>query len=52
MSYVELSLLGYAAVVRHEYALTRQVLSRPRFTPGYFLHGFPMRVYKLGKPVA
>ena len=52
MSYVELSLLGYAAVVRHENALTRQVLSRPRFTPGYFLHGFPMRVYKLGKQVA
>ena len=49
MSYVELSLLGYAAVIRHENALTREILSRPRFTPGYFFHSFPMRGWKLGR---
>lgn len=43
MSYAELSLLGYAAIVRHENALSRQIISRPRFTPGYFLHRMPMR---------
>lgn len=51
MSYIELSLLGYAAVIRHENALSREILSRPRCTPGYFLHAFPMRGYKLGKKV-
>ena len=45
MCYVQLSLLGYAAVVRHQNALTRQY-SGPtpvRYTPGWYLHGFPMR---------
>ena len=45
MCYVQLSLLGYAAVVRHQNALTRQYLgpSPVRYTPGWYLHGFPMR---------
>ena len=43
MCYVQLSLLGYAAVVRHENALAMERLSEPRYTPGWFLHGFPMR---------
>lgn len=49
MGYIELSLLGYAACMKHENALTCEVLSRPRLTPGYFLHGFPMREMWLGK---
>jgi hypothetical protein len=43
MCYVQLSLLGYAGVVRHENSLTMERLSEPRYTPGWFLHGFPMR---------
>lgn len=49
MSFVELSLLGYAAVIRHENALSREIMSRPRFTPGYFIHAFPMRGWKFGR---
>ena len=43
MAYVQLSLLGYAAVVRHRNALTLEDFSPPRLTPGWFLHGFPLR---------
>ena len=43
MSYIELSLLGYAAKVEHMDALSRTVYSPPRYTIGYFLHAFPMR---------
>ena len=43
MSYIELSLLGYAAKVEHMDALSRTVYSPPRYTIGYFMHAFPMR---------
>lgn len=43
MSYIQLSLLGYAAKVEHMDALSRTVYSPPRYTIGYFMHGFPMR---------
>ena len=43
MSYIELSLLGYAARVDHMDALRMAEYSKPRYTIGYFLHGFPMR---------
>ncbi len=43
MSYVQFSLLGYAAVVRHMDALSRKVISPDRYTPGWFLHCVPMR---------
>ncbi len=43
MSYIELSLLGYAAKVEHMDALSMQVYSPPRYTIGYFMHAFPMR---------
>ena len=43
MSYIELSLLGYAARVDHMDALAMKEYSKPRYTIGYFLHGFPMR---------
>lgn len=43
MSYIELSLLGYAAKVEHMDALSRTVYSPPRYTIGYFMHGLPMR---------
>lgn len=43
MTFIELTLLGYAARVDHMNALTMQVLSPTRYTLGYFLHGMPMR---------
>ena len=43
ISYVQLSLLGYAAVVQHMDALAQKRYSPDRFTPGYFLHCMPMR---------
>ena len=43
MTYVELTLLGYAAIVDHMDALAMKVLSPSRYTIGYFLHGMPMR---------
>ena len=46
MCYVQLSLLGYAAVVRHQDALSRKKFSADRFTPGWFIHGFPLRGIK------
>ena len=44
ISYVQLSLLGYPAVVRHMEALAMRVISPDRFTMGYFIHGMPMRL--------
>ena len=43
ISYVQLSLLGYAAVVQHMNALSMKRISPDRYTPGYFLHSMPMR---------
>lgn len=43
ITYVELTLLGYAGIVRHENALTMKKFSPDRYTLGYFLHGMPMR---------
>lgn len=43
ISYVELSLLGYAAVIRHQDALSRQRYSPDRYTIGYYLHSMPFR---------
>ena len=43
MSYIELSLLGYAAKVEHKDALAMKEYSEPRYTIGYFMHGMPMR---------
>ena len=43
ISYIQLSLLGYAAVVQHMDALAMKRISPDRFTPGYFLHSMPMR---------
>lgn len=43
ISYIELSLLGYAAKVEHKDALTMTEYSKPRYTIGYFMHAFPMR---------
>ena len=42
-SYVQLSFLGYPAIVQHADALAMSRISRDRFTPGYFLHRMPMR---------
>lgn len=42
-SYVQLSLLGYPAIVQHMDALAQRRISPDRYTPGYFLHGMPMR---------
>ena len=43
ISYVQLSLLGYPAVVQHADALSMKRLSPDRYTPGWFLHCMPMR---------
>ena len=43
ISYIQLSLLGYAAVVQHMDALAMRRISSDRFTPGYHLHCMPMR---------
>ena len=43
ISYIQLSLLGYAAVVQHMDALAQRRISPDRFTPGYYLHCMPMR---------
>lgn len=43
MTFVELTLLGYAARVDHMNALTMQVLSPARYTIGYYLHGIQWR---------
>ena len=43
ISYVQLSLLGYAAVVQHADSLAMKRISPDRFTLGYFMHAYPMR---------
>ena len=43
MCYVQLALLGYAGVVRHMDALTNKVYREPMYTPGWYLHCFPLR---------
>ena len=43
MTYIELTLLGYAARVDHMDALSMEVLSPSRYTLGYFLYSMPMR---------
>ena len=48
-SYVQLAFLGYPAIVQHMDALAMKRISPDRFTPGYFLHAFPMR--QIEKPV-
>jgi len=52
ISYVQLSLLGYAAVVQHADALAMRRISPDRFTPGYYLHGMPMRRASRRKPIS
>ena len=46
ISYVQLSLLGYAAVVQHMDALAQKRYSPDRYTPGWYLHCMPMRGVK------
>lgn len=46
ISYVQLSLLGYAACVQHMDALSQRRLSPDRYTPGWYLHSMPMRGVK------
>ena len=43
MTFVELTLLGYAARVDHMNALSMEVLSPARYTLGYYLHGIQWR---------
>lgn len=43
MTYIELTLLGYAARVDHMNAISMEVLSPSRYTFGYFLNSMPMR---------
>ena len=41
--YVQLTLLGYAAIVRHMNTLSMKVIDGPWYTIGFFAHAFPMR---------
>lgn len=43
ISYVQLSMLGYAAIVQHMDALALTRYTPDRYTPGYFLASMPMR---------
>ena len=42
-SYVQLSLLGYPAIVQHADALAMKRIFPDRYTPGFYLHSMPMR---------
>lgn len=44
ISFIELSLLGYAARIDHRDGLALKEYSKPRYTVGYFLHGMPLRL--------
>ena len=43
ISYIQLSLLGYAACVQHMDALAQRRISPDRYTPGWYLHSMPIR---------
>ena len=44
IAYIQFSLLGYAAIVRHVDSLTQKVYEGPWYTAGYYLHSFPIRL--------
>ena len=44
VSYIQLTLLGYAAVVTRQNALTEEVYEGPWFTLGYFVHDMERRL--------
>lgn len=46
ISFVQLSLLGYAAKVEHMDALAMKRFSEPRYTIGYFAHGMPIKLWR------
>ena len=41
--FVQLSLLGFPAIVTRMDSLSREIFEGPWYTPGYFLHAMPMR---------
>ena len=43
ISYIQLSLLGYAACIQHMDALSQRRISPDRYTPGWYLHSMPIR---------
>ena len=43
ISYIQLSILGYAACIQHMDALSQRRISPDRYTPGWYLHSMPMR---------
>lgn len=44
ISYTQFSLLGYPAIVTHQDSLSMKIYEGPWYTPGYYLHGLPMRL--------
>ena len=48
ITYVQFSLLGYAAIVMHQDTLSMKVYEGPWYTPCYFAHGMPMRLIAEG----
>ena len=44
IAFVQLSLLGFPAIVTRMDSLSREIFEGPWYTPGYFLHAMPMRL--------
>lgn len=44
IAYIQYTLLGYGAVVRHQNTLTMQDYEKPQYTVGFFLHRMPMKL--------
>lgn len=44
ISYTQFSLLGYPAIVTNQDSLSMKIYEGPWYTPGYYLHGMPMRL--------
>ena len=44
IAFVQLSLLGFPAIVTRMDSISREIFEGPWYTPGYFLHAMPMRL--------
>ena len=44
ISYTQFSLLGYPAIVTNQDSLSMKIYEGPWYTPGYYIHGMPMRL--------
>ena len=49
IAFVQLSLLGFPAIVTRMDSLSLEIFEGPWYTPGYFLHAMPMRLGAQGR---